>query len=465
MSWFRLRRGCRRWSGVVSAVGLLVMGGCDRAPSRSAIVITIDTLRADEITSGSLTRLAARGRSFPYAFAPSSSTAPSHTSIFTGVYPSWHTVGVYNAEVQLHPSTDTLAEILLEEGYTTGAIISNPILFSHLGLNQGFETYDDRLEGQELNRPNTERYADRALTLALAWLTGNAAEPFFFVAARPGSARSVCPPGRLGLWITTGRIEWPRVPRGTRSLGTQAIPRYQVFEDERRVGQYRHRYRCEVAFADEELGRLFELLESDPRFANTLVVVSADHGEAFGEDDFYFAHGHSVGLDQVHVPLILAGPGVPQGDIVRTPVTNVAIFATVLDYLGVDAPEGTVGPSLFHPDGNNPPPPVFVESINQLGIVSENAFLRLDRVSPDNTDFWRKGNPNSLGFWKPLGQEFVRPLDPERSAPSSLEGLAQKLRVFAARAETARRTCEQIRRGIILTPQEREALRSLGYMN
>jgi hypothetical protein len=153
-------------------VVLFCTGLLSCAPNRpeSFLLITIDTLRADHLsaygyrlpTSPEMERLANRGTLFEYAFSTSACTAPSTASILTGRYPSYHTVGLLNGLHALDSATPTLATVLREHGFRTGAIVGNPVLRSGLGLNVGFETYDDRLEGRELNRPgHRERAADR----------------------------------------------------------------------------------------------------------------------------------------------------------------------------------------------------------------------------------------------------------------------------------------------------------------
>ena len=152
----------------------LMMVSCPPTVPRSILLITVDTLRADHLstygyrlpTSPQLEYLAARGTCFEYAFAASACTAPSVTSILTGRYASFHTVGLLNGQYVLEPGTPTLATILSSRGFRTCAIIGNPVLHKELGLDAGFDRYDDDIEGRELNRVNTpERSADRVSSL------------------------------------------------------------------------------------------------------------------------------------------------------------------------------------------------------------------------------------------------------------------------------------------------------------
>ena len=256
------------------------------------------------------------------------------------------------------------------------------------------------------------------------------------------------------------------LPAGSDHSGHRAIPRYQLFDDEQRVGVYVRRYDSEIAFLDQHLQRLLAHLDAQPRFRNTLVALTADHGEALGEDGFYFAHGHSTGLELVRVPLILAGPGLTAGRIVPQPVSNVALFASVLEFVGLEPPDGVVQPSLLQvAAGQASPRAVFVESLNQGGIVSGNAFLRRDRRPADDTRFWKGRNPNTGSFWKPLGRQWLSPLDPSGAPPTPLAQVEEHLEAFERRAHEARSRQADRHSAAPLDPRAREILRSLGYVN
>lgn len=420
-------------------------------------------------TASAVGRLAARGVLFRFAFAASSSTAPSHASMFTGRYPSFHTVGNDNGRVRLHPSATTLAEVLSAQGFATAAIVSNPVLkAARLGLDQGFDSYDDELEGRELNRKSRERYADRAVTKAIARLEALGSRPFFLWLHLQDPHGPYSPPAD---WRCAEELRGPEddlaLAVGSDHSGYHAIPRYQRYGEETRLDQYRRRYDCEIAFFDHHLDRLLSRLARDRRWRDTLVIFTSDHGEAFGEDGFYFAHGHSVGLDLVRVPLILAGPGLPRGREVETPVSNVGLFATVLDLLELEAPRGPVEPS-FAPwvrGRSRSPRPVFVECLNQVGVISGNAFLRRDRRPPEDTDFWDGGNPNTQGFWRPLGRQVLRPLDPGAGAArETVAELEARLQGFELSAAAAAPHLTALGEEAPLSPEDEEALRSLGYL-
>ncbi len=232
-----------------------------------------------------------------------------------GRYPSFHTVGVLNGLFQLNPSAVTLAEVLSANGYRTGAIIGNPVLRAAVGFDQGFETYDDDLEGRELNRPRTrERTAERVVDLAQTWFDGADGRPGFLWLHFQDPHGPYKPPEGWAPFQATGADQLGgSLPVGLDQSGYGAIPKYQVLGDERRIAGYVRRYDAEIAFFDHQLNRLIAFLSDRGLLDSMLVILTADHGEAFGEDGFIFGHSHSVGLDQVSVPLVIAGPGAPRG--------------------------------------------------------------------------------------------------------------------------------------------------------
>jgi arylsulfatase len=309
--------------------------GCStEKDSRSVLLITIDTLRADHLagsgysrpTSPSLDAFAKRGTGFEWAFSTCSYTVPSHASILVGMYPSFHSAGLMNGHQKLKSDETTLAEILRNAGWRTAAIVSNAILNSAIGLDQGFESYNDRLPHRELVRKIRERRASSAVDQTLAKLVEFRDQRFFLWLHLQDPHGAYSPPTTAP---PLSRPEdeppvGPMLPIGEDNSGFRAIPSYQAYGDERAFGDYRDRYAAEIRYLDSELSRLFAYLDAHELLRHTLVVVTADHGEAMGENDFYFAHGHSVGLEQVLVPLFFVGDGVLSDQSVTTPVSNMA---------------------------------------------------------------------------------------------------------------------------------------------
>ncbi len=464
--------------------GMLAAGfglACGKGPAtkqqqRSVILVTIDTLRADHLsfagyprlTSPRLDAFARKGTAFEWAISTCSYTLPSHASMLTGLDPSFHTVGLMNGQLGLVSAETTLAEICRSGGLRTLAVVSNLLLTRNWGLDQGFEIYDDALPDKESERGFGERRAEHAMNSALEKLAAIKDERFFFWLHLQDPHGPYTPPDGIDEPEATAK-DLPRLervlPLGNDQSGFRAIPTYQVFGTERAFEQYRARYDREIRSTDRELGRLFDALEARGLLESSLVVITADHGEALGEDEFFFAHSQSVGLDQVHVPLIMVGPGVKPGASIHGAVSNMDVFATILDFLDLPAPALMHSESLLQvaqagarvPDG-----PVFCASISQRGIAFEGEFLRTDRVSAADKAFW-KMNPLTQGYFAPLGTEAwslagSRPVKIEVGAK-----LAARLEQFSAEAEASlKRLSQGVDQGS-MDESVRKGLRALGY--
>jgi arylsulfatase A-like enzyme len=463
--------------GIAAAVFI----ACDNAPTAqppSLLLITIDTLRSDHLAGAGLDNtpvlaaLSKKGTRFTWAFSAAPTTAPSHVSLLTGKYPGFHTVGTRNGEQKLHDSAQTLAEALQQNGYRTAAILSNPMLKKRLGLDQGFDSYDDDMQGAELNRGVSEQYADRAIDKAVAWLEAKPSGPFFLWLHLQDPHGPYDPPEgtRCTSPLASGS-DTATLPVGDTHLGEGEIPAYQAIQGIRDVATYKHRYACELAYLDAELGRFIRLLESKEDTDNLLTIITSDHGEAMGEDGFWFAHGHSIGVDQVHVPLIAIGPGFPANRTVEVPVSNVATFATALDVLGISASASgasdLVGPSLAAiarsgADARNEA--IFVESVSQVGVIQDGVFLRRDRQLDDA--FWAQPIGDSGGTRKRGGEHIVALEDSRASeAAASREVLSHKLIAYVGRVGEIEATISLLREAAsALSSEEEDALRALGYL-
>jgi len=295
------------------------------------LLVTIDTLRADHlgaygygrIETPNIDRLAKRGTLFSQAFSPVPLTLPAHAAIMTGTVPPIH--GVRNNGQRLPAGPRTLAEILKGRGYRTGAFVGAFPLDSRFGLNRGFETYDDRYGSRNASRDLTfvERRADDVNAPAAAWISARSGEPFF-------------------AWVHYFDPHTPYEPPPPYAAG------------------YRGReYDGEIAYADAALGRLLARLEASGLLENTLVVLTADHGESLGEHG-EATHGIFIYDSTLHVPLILAHPAlIPAGRTVGSPVGLTDLAPTILDLLGIPLPAGMDGisaaPALKSKPGSGGP--------------------------------------------------------------------------------------------------------------
>lgn len=245
--------------------------------------------------------LAARGVVFDHAITASPSTLPSHATMMTGLELPNHGVRT-NAKFTLPPERTTLAEILKNNGYATGAVVSTFVLDKQFGLNQGFDEYDDEVRGPDW-KPGQEsggRTAVMVTDRAMDWINRHRDRRFFF-------------------WAHYFDAHQPHVPP----------PEYaERFPD--------RLYDAEIAFIDTELGRLLNHLESTEETRNTVVVVIADHGEGLGEHGEE-THSRLLYDTTLRIPWIMTFPA-SDADPLRidgVTVGAVDLMPTVLSLLGI----------------------------------------------------------------------------------------------------------------------------------
>ncbi|HEY7696879.1 MAG TPA: sulfatase [Vicinamibacteria bacterium] len=281
-------------AGPALALGLARCRG--RVERPNVVLLTLDTTRRDRLgvygysrkTSPNLDALAGRSVVFDRAVAASSWTLPSHASIFTGKFPSSHGAD-YDPEGPLRltqaiegpeewaeyrasglsPSEKTLAILLRDQGYQTAAVVGGPWMKRIFGLDLGFETYDE--EGiLDVNG----RLASEVTTAALEFLA-RVASPFFLF---------------LNYFDPHGPYEAP-APFGG-SFGQEPSDRY----DE------------EILYMDHHIGRLLDGMKRNGIFEDSLILVTADHGELLGEHE-KMGHGASLYEEEIHVPFFVKYPG------------------------------------------------------------------------------------------------------------------------------------------------------------
>jgi arylsulfatase A-like enzyme/Flp pilus assembly protein TadD len=276
------------------------------------MIVTIDTLRADrlgcygsrDVATPNLDRIAREGAMAPEAMVHVPLTRPSHASLFTGLLPSEHGIRD-NISPALLPKVPTLAEGLKGAGLETAAFVSSIVLSSQSGLNRGFDTYADRFQADEDDARflNTiQKRGDETLGEAIAWLEAH---------------RS----GRLFLWLHLYDPHDPYEP------------------PEPYASRYAGRpYDGEVAWTDELIGRLDAALERLGMRGDTLLMVTADHGESLGEHA-ESAHGFFVYQSTLRIPFLVRGPGIAAGGRLGVTARTVDVAPTVLDLLGVARPQ------------------------------------------------------------------------------------------------------------------------------
>ena len=416
----------REVRGLAAVVLALAACGCSSREPRSVVVISLDTFRADRMgtygNSGGLTpaldAFAAESIVFESASAPTPITLPSHTSLFTGRYPTAHGVR-NNGTFVVPPSETTLAEILRERGFRTGAVIAAFPLQSRYGLAQGFELYDEEF-------PEGSPNADGTV-------------PVFF---QERDARAV----------TDRALEvWEKLGDGRRLLWVHYFDTHAPY---RAPEPFASRpgisaYDAEAAWVDSQAGRLLErVLADDP---HAIVAIVADHGESLGEHGEK-THGVFVYESTIHVPFLLRAPGLGARRVAE-PVSLVDLLPTILGKLGIPPPPRLDGADLVATvlDGRPAARPVYAESwlpklqfrFSELAAIRRGSLKWIDAPDPELYDLAQ--DPGEL-----------RDLD---GGSADADTLREALAAFRAAEDPE--ASERAAGG--LSSEDEAKLRSLGY--
>ena len=328
------------------------------APAEVVVLVTVDTLRADFVsfagypqpTTPHLESLAREGTWFSHAFAPSSWTAPSMASLFTGVYPTSHGVqqggkdpetGEVVVPVLADPLT-TLAESMRDAGYRTIGTPSNRLLAKDRGFAQGFDTYPDQAPFIEANKVNNIVRRQLRAAFGEDW-------------------RNTWREDKVFLWIHyyDPHLPWPPHPKLAPKFAPDydspldAFPTNQNAKqlakrfpdpDAEDVRRFRAMYAQDVRFFDEQFKLLSrELGLEDP---DVTLFVTSDHGEEIFEHGG-LSHGNTLFDDVVRVPLLARWPARWTHPGSSNALVNLLdVHATILDVAGIPAPEHAQGQSL-----------------------------------------------------------------------------------------------------------------------
>ncbi|HKY32150.1 MAG TPA: sulfatase, partial [Candidatus Polarisedimenticolia bacterium] len=438
-----------------------------RPGERSAVLIVIDTLRADRVsayghtvqTTPRMDRLAASGARFEAAYSSSSWTAPAVASLFSGLPLSRH--GVSGIETPFTTSP-TLAERLSGQGMVTAGFSANPLVSSLYGFERGFKTFvssrsglihpvvglsEGTMLGRFLSRPIDP---DRMLVeQARTWLAAHAADRFFLYVHLMAPHRPYEPPEEF-----RGRMVEPY--EGVEYQGGrpgEVLPGPAL----RNVLQ---RYDAEVAYADSLVGELLDTLSRLGLDRSTVVAVTSDHGEAFGEHGRW-EHGQALYAEETRIPMMVRVPGAAPGRILKRPVSLMDLHPTLLALLDAPAgpaglPEGYAGVDLtdaIHGRARTEPHPVLSEILGEKGTVHPET---LDAVVLGDIRLIRN---HTLG----TQELFDVAADPGETQPLDRPSLVTTLQRYMAPAWWERAT-DLAGRTIKLSDEDVERLKSLGYI-
>jgi arylsulfatase A-like enzyme/Flp pilus assembly protein TadD len=283
---------------------------------RHVVLISIDTCRADHLscygfnkqTTPHIDRIAQHGVLFENAVSPVPITLPAHISMLTGTIPPAH--GIHdNLNYVLTEEKPTLAEILKENGFRTGGVISAFVLDARFGLARGFEFYQDDFVTVYNTAFGSERRGDESTDIALNWLEEHKDEKSFLFLHYYDPHSQYNPPEPYA-------AAFARAP-----------------------------YAGEIAFTDHCIGRVTAKLRELGMYDSTLLIVVGDHGEMLGEhgeaEHLYFIYESAL-----KVPLIFKLPGSRKPVRVRQTAGLIDIVPTICGLLDLDIPSSVQGVNL-----------------------------------------------------------------------------------------------------------------------
>ncbi len=464
-------------SGIMITVAVFLVtlassiGG--NSAGKNILLITADTLRMDILgcygdpgsDTPNIDSLAGEGVVFTNAFAQSNVTATSHSSILTSLYPRSH--GVRYNGFTLDRDIATIADVLRDKGYRTGAFIHAFVIDSRFGLDSGFEVYIDTytekvftkkllnklgLEGL-FNRYNYSR-GMHVNEEALPWILSSGKKPFFAWIHYYDPHEPYNPPSSFRQKYTEGIDA---------VLDMSEIDSHEINEGRLPVTDgdielIRGLYRGEVSYLDDVIGHLLGSLEDAGLIDSTLVIFTADHGEELFDNVIHAGHAKIMYETVLHVPLILRGPGIARGTRITTPVETRQIPATILGWLGTGKHSTFESFSLLDclgPEFKNP-----AESGEDL-TVSEAYTMDGSVVDialrQGGLKYLLSGRENSESIFT-LG-DGVKETEIVTVDPGILTSFRDLLEMWISTHPSKERTGQ-----VTLDEEDREELKALGYM-
>jgi arylsulfatase A-like enzyme len=307
---------------------------CSFLHSYNIIIIAVDTLRADHLscygyprnTSPYIDDLASDGVKFNNCYTPSPRTTPAFASILTSLPPHKH--GAKRNGLSIFDKTKTLPQFLKEIGYYSGAFVSNWTLKKKLThLDRGFDTYAEMLTKKRwYGLFNPEGEAPKINPEVFGWLRHNKEKKFFLL-----------------VHYTEPHDPYIYHKEFDRSNDRFDPAYYPEGSSRKKI----KKYDTEIGFVDFYIGELIQEIKRHGLYDNSLIIFLADHGESFGEHDYY-GHGRRLYNSGLHVPLIVKLPGSRlKGTEVDGNVSLLDVAPTVFTQIGYPIPDRMEGKNLF----------------------------------------------------------------------------------------------------------------------
>jgi len=383
-------------------------------PSANVLLVTIDTIRPDHLSCyGSknstphLDEIARKGILFENAFTHVPLTFPSHTSILTGLFPAHH--GAHQNGLDIFSKKEfLLSKLFQQKGYKTAAVVSSFVLDRRFGLSDGFDSYDDQMErlpgigsNFEVERPGNEVYDHAVRTL----------ESF------RGS--------KWFLWLHFYDPHTPYAPPAPREG-----------------------YDGEIAFVDDQIGKLQDWFKNQNMEQNVIWMVLGDHGESLGEHG-EATHGFFVYNSTLKIPMMLSYPGSPANKRIQTPAAAVDVVPTLVQLTGIDDPLARDGESLLE---------LMEENSRKLDIFFESRYPQLMG--------WNTLQGIIKTDWKLISTTRSELYDWKNDASESTNLYSQKEEISAALKKTLE-TISSSASSVSQQPDTEtlEKLKSLGYIS
>jgi len=372
----------------------------DRPPN--IVLISLDTLRPDRLgayggdgsISPRLDALAAEGLLFRQAYSTSSYTLPSHASMLTGTYPAFH--GAVNIDDALDAKRSPfLARILADAGYQTAGFTGGGYVSASYGFGEGFDRYShndpvwalDAVRGQQLLRTRSwervpaqvaflTRYASPSI---VDWIEQREQSTPFFAFLHTYIVHNYAPDQE---WLTRRGLKGD--DGSEQPFNHQDRTRFNEGESDLQdsvYDQYMPYYDATIGMADDFVGDVLDALDRAGLAGNTIVIVTSDHGEEFGEHGF-FGHGETLYEGNTRIPLIArlpAGLGAArQPAVVDEPVSLVDLAPWILGLVGLESDKrmatvAPLGPTRLDPPGRES---LFMELDTHTGSVRRLSALR-----------------------------------------------------------------------------------------
>ncbi len=437
---------------------------------KNAIVVLIDTLRADKLAAYAKTRVRTpafdkfvkESALFERCQAPSNWTKPSCATVLTGLHPDSHKARGH-ASV-LGSSSQMISEMLQTNGFATGAFIANGYLAGEFGFNRGWTKYTNFIREQK----QTE--AEHVFKESLDFIAEHKDKPFFTYIQTIDPHVPYDPPLEdLKLYDAQG-YDGPVRPRSTGNL-LEEFKRKKVelsARDRRRLVAL---YDGEVTYHDRYFGHFLDGLNRLGVLDDTMIIVCSDHGEEFFDHDSV-GHGHSMHQELLHVPLVMRAPGVVPGNSrFDTEVGLTDIVPTVLAAIGQPIPKGIEGYDLL---------PVCAKTrFDPLSAAFSSFYSEADERNLSwavrKGDFKLRMKGPAVTYLYNLAEDPREKIDVDERYPLALRALRISLSQFIAAPQKHRWTSGEVASQVVSRPVAKEKkadvpedlrkqLQALGYM-